>query len=495
MSDLARLPGGARDRLQAIPLRARLIAVVVLLLAAALAASGLIVNILLSKYLLERTDDELRTYGGIAAEVAYGTYGAQTIQPNFTVRLYLPDGTHGITLADAATEADAEPVMPQLSMTNPAVVYSRPFTVPSVGADDLEWRVVAGVNQSRDAVYAVAVPLRQMHDTQRNVLGYEGLIGLGVLGASVAIGWFAVRRAFRPLTRIEDTAAAIAAGDLSQRVPERQSSDEVASLSRSLNAMLSQIEQSFAVREASEQRMRQFVADASHELRTPLATVRGYAELYRQGAVSEQEHVAGAFARIESEAARMGGLVEDLLVLARLDGERPLAVEDVDLAVLAGDATQDARVLAPERHVRLVGLGAPLGPVHVTGDEQRLRQVVSNLVTNALNHTPAGTSVEIAVGHRDAMACIEVRDHGQGIDPAKARQVFERFYRADPSRSRSTGGGGGSGLGLAIVAAIVSAHHGRVGVVQTPGGGATFVLEIPQRAHSEGLASFDASPV
>jgi len=495
VSPLAHLTRGLRDRLQTVPLRARLIAVVVALLAAALAASGLIVNVLLGNYLLDRTDDELRTYGGIAAEVAYGTDGSQTIQPNFTVRLYLPDGSRGVTLADAATEADSEPRLPVLTSSDPDVVYSRPFTVPSVsGGEEPQWRVIAGVNQNRDAVYAVAIPLRQMQDTLRNVLGYAALIGLAVLAASVLIGWFAVRRAFRPLTRIEDTAAAIAAGDLTQRVPERRTGDEVASLSRSLNAMLAQIEQSFALREASEERMRQFVADASHELRTPLATVRGYAELYRQGAVNRPEEVTGAFARIESEATRMGGLVEDLLVLARLDGERPLDLGDVDLAVLAGDATQDARVLAPDRHIRLIGLGGPLGPVHVTGDEQRLRQVITNLVTNALNHTPAGHPVEIAVGHLNGMAAVEVRDHGHGIDPVRARQVFERFYRADPSRSRAQVSGG-NGLGLAIVAAIVTAHHGKVGVARTPGGGATFVLQLPQRVHSESQAAVDAPQV
>ncbi|MEP6797338.1 MAG: HAMP domain-containing sensor histidine kinase, partial [Lapillicoccus sp.] len=204
------------------------------------------------------------------------------------------------------------------------------------------------------------------------------------------------------------------------------------------------------------------------------------------------EDVSGAFSRIESEAARMGSLVEDLLVLARLDGERPLAQEDVDLAVLAGDATQDARALAPERRVRLTGVGGPIGPVHVIGDEPRLRQVMTNLVGNALNHTPAGTPVEIAVGHRPGgVAVIEVRDHGHGIDPSRARRVFERFYRTDPSRSRAQGAGG-SGLGLAIVAAIVAAHHGKVGVAETPGGGATFVVELPQAVHSLSQADIDA---
>ncbi|MDQ6714981.1 MAG: HAMP domain-containing histidine kinase, partial [Actinomycetota bacterium] len=462
---IATLVDSLRAAVRGIPLRVRLLTVVAVLLAAALAASSIIVTVLMRSYLLDRTDEELRTYGEIAAAVAYSSGGAQTIQPNFTVRLFRPDGSGGIKVAEAATEPNAEPAIPALTSHDPRVTSGQPFTLDSTSADDedLMWRAIAGLNQDRDAIYIVAVPMRQLEATLGNVLGYAALIGLVVLAAAMGVGWYAVRRAFRPLTQIEDTAATIAAGDLTQRVPEPATRDEVASLSRSLNAMLAQIEQSFAVREASEEHMRQFVADASHELRTPLATVRGYAELYRQGAVSKPEDVSGAFARIESEASRMSGLVEDLLVLARLEGERPLSIADVDLAVLAGDATQDARVLAPDRHVRLVGLGGPIAPVHVAGDEQRLRQVITNLVSNALNHTPAGTPIEIAVGARpNGMAALEVRDHGDGIDPGRARRVFERFYREDPSRSRR--GSGGTGLGLAIAAAIVTAHHGKVGV-------------------------------
>jgi two-component system OmpR family sensor kinase len=225
--------------------------------------------------------------------------------------------------------------------------------------------------------------------------------------------------------------------------------------------------------------MRQFVADASHELRTPLAAVRGYAELYRQGAVREPADVASAMSRIEGEAGRMGGLVEDLLMLARLDDQRPMTITEVDLTVLAADAAQDAQALGPDRAVTVHGLGGPLGPTIVPGDEGRLRQVLSNLLSNAMTHTPAGTPIEIAVGLHpsQASALVEVRDHGPGVDPAHARKVFERFYRADPSRGRA--GGGGNGLGLAIVAAIVNAHRGRIGVSQTPGGGATFVVELP----------------
>jgi two-component system OmpR family sensor kinase len=323
----------------------------------------------------------------------------------------------------------------------------------------------------------VAVPLRGVDTTVQRTLQLTILIGLGVIASCAILGWYGIRRAFRPLAQIEDTAAAIAAGDLARRIPEPATRDEVSSLSRSLNAMLAHIEESFAVREASENRMRQFVADASHELRTPLAAVRGYAELYRQGAVTTPDDIAGTMHRIEDESIRMGGLVNDLLLLTRLGSERPLERGPVDLTVLAADAVMDARALDPTRQVRLVGLEEELQPTLVEGDEARLRQVVTNLVGNAVNHTPSGTDVEIAVGLRAGHARLEVRDHGEGVDPVKARRVFERFYRADPSRGRSSGGG--NGLGLAIVAAIVGAHNGQVGVAPTHGGGATFVVDLP----------------
>jgi two-component system OmpR family sensor kinase len=310
------------------------------------------------------------------------------------------------------------------------------------------------------------------------MLTFTILIGLAVITSCALLGWYGVRRAFRPLSQIEDTAAAIAAGDLTRRIPAPAAQDEIASLSHSLNAMLAQIEQSFAVREASEERMRQFVADASHELRTPLAAVRGYAELYRQGAVTNPEDVTGTMRRIEDESIRMGGLVNDLLMLTRLDRQRPLELGPVDLTVLAADAVQDVRALDPTRQVRLLGLSGDLEPTTIDGDEAKLRQVVTNLVGNAVNHTPEGTGIEIAVGSgAPGHARLEVRDHGTGVDPVKARKVFERFYRADPSRVR--GYGGGNGLGLAIVAAIVAAHQGQVGVAATPGGGATFVVDLP----------------
>jgi two-component system OmpR family sensor kinase len=303
------------------------------------------------------------------------------------------------------------------------------------------------------------------------VVGLVVLVLVGVAGALI------VRRTLRPLREVEDVAGAIAAGDLSRRVPEHPTSTEVGRLAASLNAMLSQIEQAFAVQSASEERMRRFASDASHELRTPLAAVRGYAELYRQGAVTEKADLDSTMRRIEDEATRMGGLVEDLLTLARLDEQRDEKRVPVDLTVVAADAVQDARALDPDRSVRLIGrAGEALGPTEVLGDESRLRQVVTNLVANALRHTPAGSPVELAVGRDGAYGIVEVRDHGAGIAPDHARKVFERFFRADASRQRSSGG---SGLGLAIVAAIVGSHHGQVGVSETPGGGATFAVRLP----------------
>jgi two-component system OmpR family sensor kinase len=281
---------------------------------------------------------------------------------------------------------------------------------------------------------------------------------------------------------VEKTAAAIAAGDLSRRVDVENPGTEVGRLGSSLNAMLSHIESAFAARMASEERMRRFAADASHELRTPLVTIRGFSELYRHGALSTEEDVATAMGRIESEAKRMGSMVEDLLLLARLDEQRPLQQKPVDLLLLANDAVVDTQASARGRVISLTGLdgGAPAA-APVLGDEAKLRQVLGNLVGNALRYTPEGTPIELAVGTRagedgQRRSVIEVRDHGSGIPDEEAPRIFERFYRADTSRTRETGG---SGLGLAIVAAIVGSHAGSVRVEKTVGGGATMVVSLP----------------
>ena len=466
-------------RLEALPLRLRLIAILVVLLLAALTLTAGATAVLMRRDLVAAVDRDLQRAWPTVAQQALDTLRTQSrsrLPSGYAVVFYPTDGSRPVEIDP--TGAALRPGVPDtLPLDDPHVLHNATFTIPSRDGDTM-WRAVGGRLRGDAATFIVAVPRDGVDRTVRKLVLVELLIGLAVLAACAAGGWYAVQRAFRPLRQIEDTAAAIADGELGRRIPTRTAKDEVTSLSRSLNAMLAQIEQSFADREASEERMRQFVADASHELRTPLAAVRGYAELYRQGAVREQEDVASAMWRIESEAGRMGGLVESLLTLARLDEQRPLGIGPVDLTVLAADAAQDARAIEPARRISVVGTTGPLGPVVVQGDEAKLRQVLANLMSNALHHTPAGSPVEVSVGHHPAsgQAVVEVRDHGPGVDPDKARKVFERFYRADPSRSRGTGG---NGLGLAIAAAIVGSHHGRIGVARTDGGGATFVLELP----------------
>jgi two-component system OmpR family sensor kinase len=270
---------------------------------------------------------------------------------------------------------------------------------------------------------------------------------------------------------MEATAGAIAAGDLSQRVETADPHTEVGRLGMALNEMLGHIERAFGERAESEQRLRRFVADASHELRTPLTSIRGYAELFRRGAADRPEDLAKTMRRIEEEASRMGVLVDDLLLLARLDQGRPLERLPVDVTRITGDAVDDARAVDPQRPITY----APEGDVIVAGDEVRLRQVLGNLLQNALRHTPPGTPVHVRVADDGAEALIEVRDEGPGMDTDGAARAFERFWRSDPARPR-----GGTGLGLAIVAAIADAHGGRVTLDTTPGAGATFRVWLPR---------------
>jgi two-component system OmpR family sensor kinase len=269
-----------------------------------------------------------------------------------------------------------------------------------------------------------------------------------------------------------ETATAIAGGDLSRRVAEQDGTSEIGQLGVAFNGMLTQIEGEVAERRASEERLRRFAADASHELRTPLTSIRGYAELFRRGAADRPEDLALTMRRIESEATRMTSLVDDLLLLARLDRKRPLERQLVDVGRTVQDVVAGERIVHPDREYRLEVHG-----VRVLGDEARLRQVLLNLVANAASHTPAGTAIEVVVRSERDEAVIEVADHGEGLTPEDAARVFERFFRVDAARAR--GDGGGSGLGLAIVAAIVDAHGGRVEVESTPGQGARFRVRLP----------------
>jgi two-component system OmpR family sensor kinase len=289
------------------------------------------------------------------------------------------------------------------------------------------------------------------------------------------IAWVVVRIGLLPLDRIGHTAGAIAGGDLSHRVAATDPRTEVGRLGASLNAMLDRLERAFAERQASEDRLRRFLADASHELRTPLTSIRGYAELFRIGATRSPQDTAKSMRRIEEEAARMGVLVEDLLTLARLDQVPDADHAEVDLGHLVADAVDDARATAPDRRIDV----EVAGPANVRGDAHQLRQLLGNLVRNALVHTPAGTPIEVRLDPGADELRLEVRDHGPGLPAADAATLFERFWRAEAGRER---GRGGAGLGLAIVAAIVDAHGGRVEAANAPGGGASFVVHLPRTA-------------
>ena len=300
-----------------------------------------------------------------------------------------------------------------------------------------------------------------------------------MLAALGLTAFFVVRLGLRPLDRMEVTAGQIAAGELSHRVSPASSRTEVGRLGLALNAMLDRLEQAFAQRTASEDRLRQFLADASHELRTPLAAIRGYAELFRMGATRDAAGTALAMRRIEDESKRMGALVEDLLTLARLDETPRLRREQVDVALLARESVEDARAMAPDRTISLRARDGAL----TAGDPYQLRQVLANLLRNALVHTPAGTPVDVSVGEDDGHVTVEVRDHGPGLPETAPERLFDRFWRAEGGRER---GKSGAGLGLAIVGAVVAAHQGQVSALNARGGGALFLVRLPKADAGDG---------
>ena len=346
-----------------------------------------------------------------------------------------------------------------------------PFTVGSVRSDE-RYRVLARPASQGDGALVVAMSLADVDDAVGRLVLVEVAAVLGVLAAVGLVTWWVIRLGVRPLKTMTATATAIAGDELSQRVPEVAPGTEAGELGRALNRMLARIEEAFDERVRSESRLRQFAADASHELRTPVATIRGYAELYRAGALHDETRLGDAMRRTEQEAIRMGSLIDDLLHLARLDQGRPLERAPVDLAVLAGDVVRDVAALQPKWPVT----AAIDGPVVVLGDEGRLRQVVGNLVGNALVHTPPDTPVTVRVGQTGACAVLEIVDEGPGMTEEAASRAFERFYRADPSRSRHRGG---SGLGLAIVDATVRAHDGDVTLMSRAGAGTAVRVELP----------------
>jgi len=340
----------------------------------------------------------------------------------------------------------------------------------TVGEGGTSWRALATTLPGLGTLI-VAVPLTETNATLRQLLGVELVASALVLASAIGLALWLVRLGLRPLEDMGATADAIAAGDLSRRVAPAETATEVGRLGMALNGMLSQIEAAFEQRTRSEDRLRRFVADASHELRTPLTSIRGYAELFRRGAEARPEDLARSMAAIETEAARMGVLVDDLLLLARLDQGRPLELERVDLGTVAGEAVGAARAIDPSREVSL----EIEGEVVVDGDAGRLRQVLDNLLDNARVHTPDGTPAHVRVIRQGDDVLVTVSDEGPGLSPEARRRVFERFYRDDGARSRETGG---AGLGLAIVAAITEAHGGAVRVLEGDGG-AAFEVRLP----------------
>lgn len=349
---------------------------------------------------------------------------------------------------------------------------SEPFTIEATGAD---FRVTARPLNTGETVVA-AQNLGELEKTLDRLGALFGLIALLLLILITFAARSVIRISMKPLRDVEETAAKIAAGNLSARMPDAQSSTEVGRLATSLNAMLSRIEEAFAARTDSENKLRRFVADASHELRTPITAIRGFSELHRQGAVTGEKETSELIGRIENESKRMGSLVEDLLLLARLDQAREMESKPVDINQVVEDAVISARAAGPEHPVTFETSAAE---VFTLGDQVRIHQVVANLLSNARSHTPVGTPIHVAVRASDNGVEIAVSDEGPGLSEDDQRRIFERFYRADGSRVRV--GEDGTGLGLSIVDAVMRAHGGSVSVRSELGKGATFTLKFLNR--------------
>ncbi|MFZ4187933.1 ATP-binding protein [Streptomyces pseudogriseolus] len=496
-------PPSARRALERLSLRGRLVAICLLLVVAALLTSNALLVTLLQRQLVDQLDERLRSAATAAARLSdltdltdlaripgdTGPRARDVVESELTGDVHVvyldAEGRVRRTPRPATTGA---PRLPKLDRAAVEARDAQPFEATAAGGGE-NWRVIA-VPVGRSGTPAggsivVAGSLDQVGTTIRHLGVRMLVIDSLVLALLGVIGWFAVRAGLRPLRRIETTAAAIAGGDLSRRVSRPASTrTELGRLSDALNGMLDRIEEGDAARAATNARMRTFLADAGHELRTPLSGIKGFTELYRMGGMPERTDVDAAMSRIEGEAARLVRIVEDLLLLARLDEEAaanlrlPLHLTPMDLRTLAADALHDLRALAPDRTVVLTGPGGgPPGGAPVLGDEARLRQVTSNLVGNALAHTPPGTPVRIGVGTQDGLAVLELSDEGPGLTAEQAAHVFDRFYRVDHARGRTRDGG--VGLGLSIVHSLVSAHHGRMEVDTAPGEGATFRMVLP----------------
>ena len=451
-------------------LRTKLVISFTLLLLAVVAAVGLVASRSIRSILIGQIDQELQ---GVVSR-GPGPYGDRPPGPGpddgpflepYAVVVTDPDGA--VVESRPSGFADDPDPLPDVSGLDREEGL---VTIPSADGS-IEYR--GYVEQEDDGSVVVhAVPMRDVATATSALIRALLVAGGGVLLLGGAATWWMVRGAMRPVDEMVETAEAIAAGNLTRRVPDLDPGTELGRLGGSLNEMLAHIEVAVESEREGRERLRQFVADASHELRTPLAAISGYAEMHRTGALAAEAEEAKAWSRIESEGRRMGSLVEDLLTLTRLGQAKPLRIEQVDLASVARDAAADHGAIDPERPVDVSGPESLLVP----GDAERLHQVVTSLLANVRVHTPPGTHAEVTVGRHNGLIELVVSDDGPGMPPAALAHVFDRFYRADPSRSRRSGG---SGLGLSIVDAIVTAHGGTVSADSTLGAGTSITVRLP----------------
>ena len=463
-------------------LRARLLLVTVGLVTLGLLIADVVTYRALSSSLLERVDEQLAQVGAVAVQ----SLDAQFPMPDGPgsgpgygppagsyAALLDPSGNvvHEHSFDYGERDAAPAPVLPAgLPGSSTGGVGTTTFSAGATDGDT-RFRVEAVGPRPGAGTLVIAVPLTEMRETLGRLLAIEALVTIGVALTAGALALWLVRIGLRPLETMGATAGAIAAGDLSRRVEPADDTTEIGKLGTSLNAMLAQIEAAFDERRASEERLRRFVGDASHELRTPITSIRGYAELFRRGASTRPDDLERSMSRIEAEAERMGVLVDDLLLLARLDQGRPLEQENVDLRKVVTEAVDAARAIDPQRV-----LDADLdGQTFVVGDGGRLRQVIDNLLENARVHTPSGTPTHVQLRSDSTGATLTIADEGPGMDPEVASKAFERFYRGDPARARATGG---AGLGLAIVSAIIESHGGNVRVLDADTG-TTIEVHLP----------------
>jgi two-component system OmpR family sensor kinase len=479
-------------------LRTRLLIVVAALVVCGLVVADVATYTSLRSFLIERVD---RTVDTSSAVIARTLASEGYVEPDLVNLATSTPGVYvGLINRDlqvtwgpiGVRQGEQKPPEPKLPTgTSFATRGSANFTVKDKSGKTDFRAALAPLPTGQTLI--VAAPLTEVHDTLNRLLLIEFLASLLVVSVMVVAGLWFVRLGLRPLRQIEETAGAIAAGDLSRRIENANEKTEVGRLSLALNAMLTQIEQAFEKQAESERRLRRFVGDASHELRTPLASVQAYAELFDRGARNHPEDLERVLAGIGREAKRMGILIDELLLLARLDQGRPLEAKEFDLTEIVAEAVEVSQTIAPDRPLTYF---APK-KVTIIGDRERVRQVIDNLLANVRLHTPSGTPAAVTVEQIADKAVIEVVDEGPGLTAEQAAHVFERFYRGDPSRSRDhhlpsdvRGGGNGSsenggkantgtGLGLAIVDAIATAHGGSASVAATPRGGAMFRIVLP----------------